>query len=248
MRLCVALAIMISQSIDHITHQHVKYCTMSLSFVSSAVLSSTDGVSHNEEKSIESKEVKALRNKQEHKPLFEQLRNNREDEDAAREELQRTMMRGTRALDEEDCAHLDAIQRERELREQKIKSQTEEELALFRAAKAERAQADIVIDDDEADNQDETQQECESKTKIPIVQPKKEPLVPKIKAKRRRRTDNTDVAEEPSKKTKPEDASTTSTTDEKSSDTVISKKDESKFTGGLESLLCAYGSSDDESD
>ena len=151
---------------------------MSLSFVSSAVLSSTDGVSHNEEKSIESKEVKALRNKQEHKPLFEQLRNNRDEEDAAREEFQRTMMRGTRALDEEDCAHLDAIQREKEMREQKVKSQTEEELALFRAAKADRAQADIVIDDDEGNNQDEKQQEYESEKKRPVIQPKR-PIRPK---------------------------------------------------------------------
>jgi len=219
------------------------YEIMSLSFVSSAVLSSTDGVSHNEEKSIESKEVKALRSKQEHKPLFEQLRNNREEEDAAREELQRTMMRGTRALDEEDCAHLDAIQREKEKREQAVKSQEAEELALFRAAKADRAQADIVVDDDDDEKQedDKEENENESEMKIPASQPKKGPLVPVIMKKRRRKPTG---EEESSKKIK-----TAETAKEKELvSTAAPKKEKAVDAGGLGKLLGGYGSSDDDSD
>jgi hypothetical protein len=219
--------------------------TMSLSFVSSAVLSSTDGVSHNEEKSIESKEVKALRNKQEHKPLFEQLRNNREEEDAAREEFQRTMMRGTRALNEEDCAHLDAIQREKEMREQKVRSQEDEEIALFRAAKADRAQADVVLDNDDDDNGDEKQKESEGEKKVADSQPKNGPLVPKILAKRRRQpTDDTNVAKDPSKKARADEAITS----EKLVISIVPSKKEEGDKCGLESLLGAYGSSDDDSD
>jgi hypothetical protein len=216
---------------------------MSLSFVSSAVLSSTDGVSHNEEKSIESKEVKALRTKQEHKPLFEQLRNNREEEDAAREEMQRTMMRGTRALDEEDCAHLDAIQREKEKREHAVKSQEQEELALFRAAKADRAQADIVVDDDEDDNKEDKPKEDDMEKNIPASsQPKKGPLVPIIKKKRRRKAQPAD-GDEPLKKAK-----TTQPAEKESASPTVQKEEETKDSGGLGDLLGGYGSSDDDSD
>ena len=58
-------------------------------------------------------------------------------------------MRGTLVLDEEDCAHLDAVQREKNKREQAIKAQMDEELALFRAAREDRSQADLVVDDDD---------------------------------------------------------------------------------------------------
>lgn len=51
---------------------------MSLSFVKSAVLSSSDGISHNEEKTIDNAETTSLRSRNTAaKPLFEQLRANR---------------------------------------------------------------------------------------------------------------------------------------------------------------------------
>jgi hypothetical protein len=69
--------------------------------------------------------------------------------DNVRCRVQRAIMRGTLALDEEDCAHLDAVQREKNKREQAIKAQMDEELALFRAAREDRSQEDLVVDDDD---------------------------------------------------------------------------------------------------
>lgn len=113
---------------------------MSLNFVSSAVLTSTDGVSHNEEKAVESTEADSVRRQQQaggHKPLFEQLRSNA---DAAQEERDAAAkaMRGTRTLDEEDCAHLDSIERQRMERDAAVRRGVEDEVAAFRAARAER--------------------------------------------------------------------------------------------------------------
>ena len=113
---------------------------MSLNFVSSAVLTSTDGVSHNEEKAVESTEADSVRRQQQaggHQPLFEQLRSNA---DAAQEERDAAAkaMRGTRTLDEEDCAHLDSIERQRMERDAAVRRGVEDEVAAFRAARAER--------------------------------------------------------------------------------------------------------------
>jgi hypothetical protein len=212
---------------------------MSLSFVSSAVLSSTDGVSHNEEKAIESKEVKAVRARQEHKPLFEQLRSNREEEEAAREEQQQSLMRGTRALDEEDCDHLNTLQREQDRREQTIKTQMDDELALFRAAKADRAQADLVFDDDEEEKEkvEKVEKEDDSRQKL-VSQPKKVSIVP-VFVKRRRRQPPDD--QELSKKIRTGDAAA----GEKESPSTA-KKDEPASAGGLGGLLGGYGSSDSD--
>ena len=86
---------------------------MSLSFVKSAVLSSTDGVSHNEETTINTNETASMRagasSDSAHKPLFEQLRANADAQTERDEEFQRSI-RVTRPLDEEDCAHLEALE------------------------------------------------------------------------------------------------------------------------------------------
>ncbi|KAL7466452.1 hypothetical protein ACHAXS_006753 [Conticribra weissflogii] len=121
---------------------------MSLSFVKSAVLSSTDGVSHNTEQSIDNPETTSLRKSTSHKPLFEQLRANKEAEDEKYEEMQR-QMRGTRTLDEEDVAHLDAVERMREEKELEVKSGIEREVALFRAARVDRSLARTSLEDEE---------------------------------------------------------------------------------------------------
>ena len=210
---------------------------MSLSFVSSAVLSSSDGVSHNEEKSIESKEVQALRGKQQAaKPLFEQLRANQEEEEMKREEFQRTVMRGTRALDEEDCAHLDAIQKQKLERETEIKSQTEQELALFRAAKAERVQGELVGVDEDAEEEEEEEagdaktNETTIKSDTAISSTVKKPFVPVIVGKRKRR-------QQPEKEK--DKAQSTPKRPKKSEEP---KEEEEEGLGGL---LGGYGSSDD---
>ena len=121
---------------------------MSLSFVKSAVLSSSDGISHNEEKTIDTAETTSLRSRSTTaKPLFEQLRANKEAEQEAADEFQRSL-RGTRMLDDEDCAHLDAVERVREERNREVKSGIEREVALFRARREDRGLVQSVVDEE----------------------------------------------------------------------------------------------------
>ena len=210
---------------------------MSLSFVSSAVQTGTADGGY-EEKAIESKEVQKVNLRNQHKPLFEQLRENQEEEQAKQEEIQREMMRGTRALDEEDVAHLDALEKQREERERAIQMRTQDELAMFRAARIERQQISLQADDD--DEEKETEQEASvffkpnlsdqaQSSNIPS-----EPSAPKIVVKKRKR--RVDSKKEPDTKKK---------SSETPKDTVERKEEP---TGGLGGLLCGYGSSDDESD
>lgn len=132
---------------------------MSLSFVKSAVLSSTDGISHNEEISIDNNETQSLRaaGSGAHKPLFEQLRANRDQQQERDDEFQRSI-RGTRALDEEDCAHLEAVERMRVEKELDARSTVEREVELFRAAREDRglAQTMVGVDDNEDDDNRES--------------------------------------------------------------------------------------------
>lgn len=157
---------------------------MSLSFVSKTVQTSTDDGGY-EEKPIEggsSTEESASRAA--HKPLFEQLRANQEQDEAEREEFQRSMMRGTLALDEEDAAHLDAIGKQRIEEEQKVAQQTNQQLAAFRAARADRLERGF------SDESNVTESEHRIDT-MKIREPRPQAsarLIPKITKKRRRTT------------------------------------------------------------
>jgi FAM192A/Fyv6, N-terminal domain len=71
--------------------------------------------------------------------LFEQLRQNQEEEEAAREEFQRSIMRGTLALDDDDAAHLQQLQAQKQAARSAQEQQTAEQLASFRTAQAERS-------------------------------------------------------------------------------------------------------------
>lgn len=136
---------------------------MSLSFVKSAVLSSTDGISHNEEISIDNNETQSLRagsggsGNGAHKPLFEQLRANRDQQQERDDEFQRSI-RGARALDEEDCAHLEAVECMRMEKEHDARSTVEREVELFRAAREDRSltQTMVGVDDNEDDDNRES--------------------------------------------------------------------------------------------
>ena len=120
---------------------------MSLSFVSTSVLSSTDGVSHNEEKQLQQSSTERSNNiaRQDHRPLFEQLRVNADKAQEEYEEVGRAM-RGTRMLDEEDVAHLDGVMNMQEARDRDIQEGIENEVARFRTMRAERPLA-LGIDD-----------------------------------------------------------------------------------------------------
>lgn len=203
---------------------------MSLSFVASAVLSSTDGISHNEETEIENKEVDAVRkNASSSKSLFEQLRENQDTEEEKKAEMQQKIMRGTMALDEEDVAHLDALQKSKNESELKKRTELEQELAMFRAAKEERLAGQVVVDDDEEEEEDAPKSVPQVLKAQPVIKPLGR-IVPKIVGKRKRKVAG--------------DAITTKKIMKET------KKEEpvaaSAAPGGLGSLLGGYGSSSDE--
>ena len=167
---------------------------MSLSFVSKAVLTVKEGGGY-EETAVESKEsVGSSSRVTTSQPLFEQLRANREQEEMEREEFQKSIMRGTLALDEEDCAHLDALQKQRQEREMEIRRQTQSELEAFRAAQAvNRIEQGMKEDNDDDDGYDEDdnrkreddlarRQHESEKHAVPA-----KPQFPKIVSKRRRK-------------------------------------------------------------
>lgn len=101
----------------------------------------------------------------------------------------------------------------------------------------DRAQADLVVDND--DEEEQVEKEDKSKKKV-ASQPKKASLVP-VFVKRRRRQPR--GGEEPSKKIKTKDM----VAGEKESSSMANK-DEPASAGGLGGLLGGYGSSDSDSD
>lgn len=167
------------------------------------------------------------------KPLFEQLRQNKEQEDAEREELQRSMMRGTLALDEDDAAHLEQLNQQRVQRESEKHQQTQQELASFRAAQADRFEKQHQRNDNDDGNRKE-EAVVFDKTQKPA---KKPAFGPTILKKRKRRPDETQ-AEKPSNVDK-----TVTKKDDKQESSVEPKGETS---GALSSLLTGYSSSSDE--
>eukprot|EP00534_Pseudo-nitzschia_fraudulenta_P004707 CAMPEP_0201133562 /NCGR_PEP_ID=MMETSP0850-20130426/49191_1 /ASSEMBLY_ACC=CAM_ASM_000622 /TAXON_ID=183588 /ORGANISM="Pseudo-nitzschia fraudulenta, Strain WWA7" /LENGTH=236 /DNA_ID=CAMNT_0047404241 /DNA_START=23 /DNA_END=729 /DNA_ORIENTATION=- len=180
---------------------------MSLSFVSSAVQIGTSNGGF-EETAIENKETEAVNRRNAHKPLFEQLRSNQEEDEEKKDEAQRLIMRSTCALNDEDVAHLDSLERQRTDRERKIQERTNNEVENFRAAKALRKQATLVDDDDDDNEGIDSKNVDPSDPKLPAsgngaqslaVEEKSAPLsttsLPVIKVKKRkRRIDPTDTA------------------------------------------------------
>ena len=202
---------------------------MSLSFVASAVQTGTADGGY-EETPIESREVEAANRFNEHKPLFEQLRQNQEAEEAKREELQREMMRGTCALNEDDVAHLDALDKQRQEKERKLQLRTRDEIAMFRAARAER---DITqLDEDEEDvTNDDTEM---PKDAVNVVSTTTIPKAPKVVVKKRKLKGASNTKLESSKRTKAEETTGSEQTKQKDQ--------------GLSGLLGGYGSSSSDED
>lgn len=123
--------------------------------------------------------------------LFDQLRQNKDEEEAARLEFQRSIMRGTLALDEDDAAHLQELQRQKEAESAAQVRDTETQLASFRAAQAERFDRPTTIVDQQALSMLDS-----NATLSKIVDATKLTLVPTIKIKKRRRQehDNNDAS------------------------------------------------------
>lgn len=140
--------------------ESVRESEMSLSFVSKSIQTTTEDGSF-VEKPVEGSTDDGGgtgASAGDHRPLFEQLRQNQEQRDAEEEEYQRSMMRGTLALDEEDEAHLISLRRQRERAEMELRQRTDQEMAAFRAARLDRfstaAAANPPRHDDEDDGGD----------------------------------------------------------------------------------------------
>lgn len=174
---------------------------MGLSFVTSAVqIGTSDGGF--EETAIANEETEAVNRRNEHKPLFEQLRSNQEEDQEKKEELERQIMRSACALDDEDIAHLDSLERQRSDRERTIQEKTQHDLENFRAAKALRQQVAIAGDhkDDDFNGSKSISRSVASSTGIEndVVTPGVMELVtsvplsssPVIKVKKRKRIRN----------------------------------------------------------
>mmetsp|Transcript_42866 Transcript_42866/g.77072 ORF Transcript_42866/g.77072 Transcript_42866/m.77072 type:complete len:241 (-) Transcript_42866:76-798(-) len=240
---------------------------MSLSFVKSAVLSSTDGISHNEETAIDNSETQSLRASSGagfQKPLFEQLRANKEVDQEKEDEFQRSI-RGTRPLDEEDCAHLDNVDRRREEVEFKVKSGIEQEVALFHAAREDRGLAQTVVMEGDGDDADKVVRgDAAVKAGVEpiaaVAKKEMKKIVPKFTIKKKRKrvvaqeSDSNNNSAEKNKLAGPKNKSndTRETKGSKESD-VDGNKPSSKATndsdsdnegGGLLGLGC-YGSDSD---
>jgi hypothetical protein len=177
------------------------------------------------------------------KPLFEQLREKQEQEEEEREELQRSMMRGTLALDEEDCAHLDYVNKHRMQEQSKRQQQTEQELTAFRAAQADRLEKQESSQDTAL-----TKGDTGLRRDVPEKRTGPSLVAPRILVKKRRlRVASGDSGE--GKQIQQNDETQTSASTSKTIQT--SSGENAAFTAaepkpGLGGLLSGYGSSDDE--
>jgi len=111
---------------------------MSLSFISKTIQTTKENGDF-EEKPVENPTVTgASRVSGGSSGLFEQLRKNKEQEEDEREEFQRSIMRGTLTLDEDDAAHLDFLSKQKEKERSAMRNATELAVADFRLAQSER--------------------------------------------------------------------------------------------------------------
>ena len=124
---------------------------MSLNFVSTSVLSSTDGVSHNTETQLDPSSSTST-NQTYQKPLYEQLRDNSEKDQEKYDEMTKAM-RGTTTLNEEDVAFIHSVENRKAEIKNKVKRKEEEEIQMFRAARLEKTmmKSELVLDDDVTD-------------------------------------------------------------------------------------------------
>jgi N-terminal domain of NEFA-interacting nuclear protein NIP30. len=160
------------------------------------VLSSTDGVSHDTE--VEIKPSSSASNQQQHKPLYEQLRENAEKEKEKLDEMERAM-KGVTTLNEDDVAFIQSVESRKVEIESNARKKEEEEIQLFRAARMEKSfglSEEVENDVKDFINQDSRKHTTDVHVSNILFSPKSSSLKtiqPKIRRKRRRSCDKTDV-------------------------------------------------------
>jgi hypothetical protein len=182
---------------------------MSLNFVSTSVLSSTDGVSHNTETVLDPSSSTSA-NHTYQKPLYEQLRDNSEKDQEKYDEITKAM-RGTTTLNEEDVAFIHSVEDRKAKKKNDVKRKEEEEIQMFRAARLEKnmTRSESILVNDEADEDRGTRADISAAATAFVVQNHSKvqsSLVstkPKIVRKRRRKIVadlNAESSEEKTKK------------------------------------------------
>ena len=214
---------------------------MNLSFVSKAIQTTAEDGTF-EEKPVENSEsgMAGTSITGSGQGLFEQLRKNQEDADAEREEFQQSIMRGTLALDDEDAAHLEQLNRKRQEELARKQQQTSAELASFRAAQAERQHQP-----ERPDNHTTRSFDLNFETKV-SASPLEKKFVPNFIKKKRKRVEDGEANQtnEPAASNCKQDEHRIA----KISETNEPGKDTEQNEGGITSLLAGYSSSDDEED
>jgi hypothetical protein len=189
------------------------------------------------------------------RPLIMTTTINVDEEEANRLEFQRSIMRGTLALDEDDAAHLQHLQRQKEAEMTAQSQYTETQLACFRTAQAERFElattttTSTVLDDKEYNVYD-SKSLLHNTSKV-----RKTPFTPAITIKKRRRQQEQESETKCSNKvefTGPEQdeggtkVGVTLDVNDAMKLTDVSTTDSNNRAGTLSSLLSGYSS--DEND
>mmetsp|Transcript_23879 Transcript_23879/g.35036 ORF Transcript_23879/g.35036 Transcript_23879/m.35036 type:complete len:200 (+) Transcript_23879:32-631(+) len=111
---------------------------MALHFVSTSVLSSSDGIGYEKEEKKETEDTRAARIAAERaasKPLFEQLAEQQEKKQAEYDANTKLIFAPPKALDEEDVEYFQHMEQLRKQQMTKQKEEEEKELAVFRSSK-----------------------------------------------------------------------------------------------------------------
>jgi hypothetical protein len=222
---------------------------MSLNFVSTSVLSSSDGVYTETQLQPTSSDSLATHRK----PLYEQLRENAEKDQEKYDEVTKAM-RGTTTLDDEDVAFIQGVEDRKEEVMNNTRRKEEEEIQMFRAARLEKTmiQSEVVVNDGdginvtdgESANANVAQKESKSETtSIGAGASSRMSIKPTIIKKRRRKIAQAESqGSAGAKKLKQSDGKNDSSVQQtKQSETA--KKDVAEESG-LSGLL-AYGSDSD---
>lgn len=111
---------------------------MTLRFVKTAVLSSTDGIDFSNEVSVESEETRMARLAAERaaqKPLFEQLAEQKQKKQDEYDANTKLLFAPPKALDEEDASFLNTMEDSRQEQERLRKEEEMRQLDVFRIRK-----------------------------------------------------------------------------------------------------------------
>eukprot|EP01039_Chlorochromonas_danica_P001665 gene1670-1819_t len=205
---------------------------MTLRFVATSVLSSNDGIDFSNEVAIESEEAKIARlaaERASHRPLFEQLAEQRQKKQDEYDANTKLIFAPPKALDEEDVSflrHLENQQQESKLQQKEEEARALEEFRVATMMKESIASSSSTIS---------------SKVKLMNIE-KKPAITPvatvKIRAKRK-----VDAIENQSSST---ESKVVKRVEEVLPSSSSNPMPASKPTSTVSSLLAAYGSDDEE--